>query len=138
VSLRDLAATIVDMAGLRAGSPFPGNSLSGFWNGTSPMAPREPSSSDPALAEVVPDDPHNRDASGLPKKTWPLGALNEGEWSYIRREGDLREELFHLREDANEQHDLAGDPAAQSTLERMRRDLDQLTGGLLSPQRFNR
>ena len=32
VSLRDLAATIVDVAGLEAGSPFPGVSLARFWN----------------------------------------------------------------------------------------------------------
>ena len=36
----------------------------------------------------------------LPKQLSPLGAVKEGEWSYIRREGDVREELFHLREDA--------------------------------------
>ena len=34
VSLRDLAATIVDVTGQAAGSAFPGNSLAGFWNGT--------------------------------------------------------------------------------------------------------
>ena len=31
VSLRDLAATVVDMAGQAAGSPFPGTSLAKFW-----------------------------------------------------------------------------------------------------------
>jgi hypothetical protein len=67
-----------------------------------------------------------------------LGALIDGEWSYIRREGDIREELFHLREDASEQHNLASDPAARSTVERKRSALGQLTGGPLSPQRFNR
>ena len=138
VSLRDLPATIVDVLGLRAGSPFPGNSLTRFWSGPSPTAPLDPASSDLALAEVVPDDPRNRDSSGLPKKNWPLGALIEGEWSYIRREVNRREELFHLRDDAREQRNLAADPAARSTLERMRRDLDQLTGGPLLPHRFNR
>ena len=55
----------------------------------------------------------------MPKKSWPLGALNDGDWSYIRREGDVREELFHA--DANQERNLAGDPAAGPTLERMRR-----------------
>ena len=32
VSLRDLAATIVDVTGQAAGSPFPGRSLARFWN----------------------------------------------------------------------------------------------------------
>ena len=51
---------------------------------------------------MLPNDPSNLDSSGLPKKTWPLGAVIEGEWSYIRREADVREELFHLRADASE------------------------------------
>ncbi|HEX3449026.1 MAG TPA: sulfatase, partial [Isosphaeraceae bacterium] len=137
VSLRDLPATVVDLLDLREGSPFPGSSLTRFWQGASPT-PVPPPSSDHALAEVVPDDPHNRDSSGLPKKTWPLGALNEGEWSYIRRENDLREELFHLREDAQEQHNLATLPTARSRLEQMRQSMSQLTGGPLLPHRFNR
>jgi arylsulfatase A-like enzyme len=138
VSLRDLAATIVDVLGLRAGSPFPGSSLARFWTGTQPAAPLERASSDSALAEVVPNDPSNVDSSGLPKKAWPLGALVEGEWSYIRREGDSREELFNLRSDAKEQRNLAGDAAAQPTLERMRAALGGLTAGPLLPQRFSR
>jgi arylsulfatase A-like enzyme len=138
VSLRDLPATIVDVLGLGAGSPFPGSSLARFWDGTQPAVPLARASSDSALAEVVPNDPSNLDSSGLPKRTWPIGALAEGEWSYIRREGDLREELFHLRVDAKEQRNLAGDAAAQPTLERMRAALGRLTGGPLLPQRFNR
>ncbi len=138
VSLRDLAATIVDVLGLRASSPFPGSSLARFWDGTQPAALPARASSDSALAEVVPNDPTNLDSSGLPKKAWPLGALVEGEWSYIRHEEDHREELFHLRADAKEQRNLAGDPAAQSTLERMRAALARLTAGPLVPQRFSR
>jgi arylsulfatase A-like enzyme len=138
VSLRDLAATIVDVLGLEAGSPFPGYSLARFWDGTSPAAPLQRGSSEPALAEVVPIDPLDRDSGQFSKKTWPLGSLNEGEWSYIRREGDLREELFHVRVDPKEQRNLAGDPTAQPTLERMRESLGRLTNGPLLPQRFNR
>ena len=40
VSLRDLAATIVDVAGLQGGSPFPGESLARFWNGSTALAIR--------------------------------------------------------------------------------------------------
>jgi hypothetical protein len=40
--------------------------------------------------------------------------------------------------DAKEQRNLAGDAAAQPTLERMRAALGRLTGGPLLPQRFNR
>ena len=73
----------------------------------------------------------------LPKQLSPLGAVKEAEWSYIRREGDVREELFHLSEDAKEQRNLAGDPSAQTTLEQMRAALDRLTGGPLLPERFS-
>ena len=136
VSLRDLAATIVDVVGLEAASPFPGHSLARYWEGPSPVVMPRHGSSDPALAEVVPDDPRERDAWGVPRRLWPLGALREGEWSYIRREGEVREELFHLRGDAQEQRNLAGDPAARPTLERMRAALARLTAGPLLPQRF--
>ena len=43
VSLRDIAATIVDMAGLRADSSFPGDSLTRFWKKPSARVRRRPS-----------------------------------------------------------------------------------------------
>ncbi len=138
VSLRDLPATIVDVLGLDAGSPFPGVSLARFWNTTAPAAAPARASLLPALAEVVPNDPSNLDASGLPKKAWPLGALIQGEWSYIRHEGDRREELFHLRADAREERNLAGEPDAQPTLIQLRDALGRLTAGPLVPKRFSR
>jgi arylsulfatase A-like enzyme len=133
VSLRDLAATIVDVLDQESGSPFPGDSLARFWDGRLAMAPAG-SSSEPALAEVVPLD---RNADGLPKKTWPMGALMDGDWSYIRREGDVSEELFHIREDTKEWRNLAGNSAAQPMLERMRGALGRLTAGPLLPKRFS-
>jgi arylsulfatase A-like enzyme len=140
VSLRDLAATIVDVLGLEGGSPFPGSSLARHWDKTSTTATAllPGASSDPALSEVVPGFATNVDSYGLPKKSWPLGALNDGDWSYIRGEGKVREELFRVSQDASEQHNLSRDPAAQPILERMRQTLGQLTGGPLVPQRFNR
>ncbi len=96
VSLRDLAATVVDLADVAANSPFPGESLARFWNGA-PPAPVE-TDARPAMAEVIPNDPFlNPDRSDLLKPIWPLAALAEGEWTYIRHEGDFQEELFHLR-----------------------------------------
>jgi arylsulfatase A-like enzyme len=136
VSLRDLAATVVDVLGMKAGSPFPGNSLARLWKGPSTGSPSDLALSDQALAEVVPIDPLNRDPSGLPRKGWPLAGLADGEWSYIRRDGDVREELFHLREDGNEQRDRVDDPAAQARLEQMRGNLKKLTAGPLTPDRF--
>ena len=86
---------------------------------------------------MVPLDPNNADSSGLPKKTWPLGGLADGEWSYIRREGEVYEELFDLRNDGKEHRNLANDPAARPSLDRMRDRLKKLTGGPLTPERFN-
>ena len=40
-------------------------------------------------------------------------------------------------EDPKEQRNLAGDPAAQTTLEQMRAALDRLTAGPLLPERFS-
>ncbi len=136
VSLRDLAATIVELAGQAAGSPFPGDSLTHFWDRTVPATP--PPGARAALAEVVPNPntPENRDPSGLPKPTWPLGALKDGDWSYIRREGEIHEELYHLRTDTSEQHNVAGDPALRPTLEQMRANLGRITNGPLLPPRF--
>jgi hypothetical protein len=67
---------------------------------------------------------------------WPVAALTDGEWSYIRREGDVREELYHNAEDAGQRRNLASEPAMQSTLERMRKIVGRLTAGPLTPRRF--
>jgi hypothetical protein len=90
------------------------------------------------LAELVPIQSFDWDPSQWHNKPrWPMAALTLGDWTYIRREGDLREELFHLRDDTQERHNRAGDPALQPVLERMRETLGRLTGGPLTSQRFN-
>jgi arylsulfatase A-like enzyme len=137
VSLRDLARTIVDLTGLKVHCPFPGVSLARFWNGGPAMAHAEPLPLEQALSEVVPSDAINPDPSPSSERNWPLAALVEQGWSYIRRDTDAREELFRLAEDGNEQHNLASSPDALATLERMRAALSRLTAGPLTPQRFN-
>ncbi len=138
VSLRDLPATIVDLAGVAAAAPFPGASLSRFWGRHAPPEAAGKAALSPVLAEVVPNDPRHRDSWALPEPLPPLGAVKDEEWSYIRREGDAREELFHLRRDPKEQHNLASDPAARTALLRLRAALERLAGGPLSPGRFSR
>jgi len=140
VSLRDLAATIVDLVGIDAGSPFPGASLARFWDGSrdSPAEPADPTAASRALAEVVPNDPlGNPDRSRWLEAHWPLAALSERDWSFIRREGNVHEELFHLSDDPRETRNLVADPAVQPRLERMRGTLSQLTAGPLTPRRFH-
>ena len=133
VSLRNLAATIVDLVGLDTRSPFPGSSLAHYWRDPAPSGPKGP-----ALSEVVPGLAINVDAYGLPQKSWPLGALDDGDWSYIRGQDDAHEELFHLRNDVKQQRNLARDPTARPILDGMRQTLEKLTGGPLTPDRFNR
>jgi len=137
VSLRDLAATLVDIVDFKAGSPFPGESLARFWSGSPPPVKAGPEAPDQALSELVPLDPFDTDPVRAAKPRWPLAALIEGDRSYIRRDGDVREMLFDLRDDAKEFRNLAGDPAMQPTLEHMRAALYRLTTGPLTPQRFN-
>jgi arylsulfatase A-like enzyme len=137
VSLRDLPATIVDVLGFKENSPFPGNSLARYWNGTAP-APADPILPGGVLSEVIPLDPLNPDPAQLLTQPWPLAALSDGEWTYIRRDGDVREELYHADNDALEQKNLAADPAMVRTLDRMRKALSHLTGGSLTPDRFSR
>ena len=138
MSLRDVAATIVDMTGQEGASPFPGKSLARYWDAPAPAGPIQHAAADPALAELaLPNVEPSRDNSLFPKSSWPQGGLLDGAWSYIRQEGIVREELFHLSEDANELHNLAGDPTAEPTLTRMREALDRITGGPLVPTRFS-
>ena len=79
-----------------------------------------------------------RDYWYLPKPPRVLGALKDKNWSYIRRAGQVREELFDLSKDPKEQRNLAADPAVLTTLQQMRAALDGLTGGPLSTERFSR
>ena len=72
MSLRDLAATIVDVLGLEAGSPFPGSSLARCWREPRPTPPSA-TQTDPALSEVVPGLAINVDAYGLPQKILAAG-----------------------------------------------------------------
>jgi arylsulfatase A-like enzyme len=69
----------------------------------------------------------------VPEQLSPLRAVKEGEWSYIRREADFREELFHLRNDPKEQRNLSGDSNTRAALEQMRIVLERVAAGPLPP-----
>jgi arylsulfatase A-like enzyme len=137
VSLRDVAATIADLAGVGTRAPFPGESLARFWQPRPPGATDSPRAS-PPFAEVVPVDPRRRDFRGVPHELSPLSAVKEQHWSYIRRETDAHEELFRLSDDPKEQHNLIGDPAAHSNLLRLRATVDGQTSDRVSPGRLSR
>jgi arylsulfatase A-like enzyme len=132
VSLRDLPHTVVDVLGLGVGSPFPGQSLARFWKG----AQADQSAASFTLSEVVPTDSFTRDPSLVPNSSWPLAALAQRDWTYIRREGDVREELFDARTDPNQTRDVARDIASDPMLKQMRAALGRLTAGPLTRDRF--
>jgi arylsulfatase A-like enzyme len=140
VSLRDLPATIVDLLNLPSGAPFPGASLATLW-GRSRSAVGVgslDSTPSPALSEVVPTDPFDPNPAMVLQNRRAWASLVEGDSVYVRiRQGDMdHEELFDLREDARQSHNVAADPTRRPIIERMQSTLEQLTGGPLNPQRF--
>ena len=71
VSLRDLPATITDLVGLGAGSPFPGQSLATLWRGPSPgVAPRP---DEEAISELETSNPANPNHGRSPAARGPAG-----------------------------------------------------------------
>jgi arylsulfatase A-like enzyme len=134
VSLRDLAATVVDLLAPEAGSPFPGESLARHWKALSPVD----AAPDRAVAEVAPTGPFDPNRLKLPDFGDPMAALAEGDWILIRRQGGVGEELFDIRRDPGERHDLSGDPTVQARLGQMRTALDHLIGGLDVLERLKR
>jgi arylsulfatase A-like enzyme len=117
VSLRHLAATVADLAGLPAGT-FPGTSLRDTWE-------HPDAATSPVLAEVrrAPNVEAN-----LPTATGDLAAVLDDSLHYIVSTAG-REELFRYRTDSAEVADLA-QGADRLTRLRERRDLlERVRGG---------
>jgi len=117
VSLRDLPATVVDLLGF-GGSPFPGTSLAGRWDGS------PPESIDPPLSVVeqqhrFPPSPH------IPASLGPLWSLAQAGLTYIRQ-SDGAEQLYDHTLDPTETRNLAGSAEHQPTLIRFRASLNQV------------
>ena len=102
VSLRDLAATVVDLLGLSAGSPLPGRSLAACW-ASGPGTPPEATS--PALteqAEAAAFQPPPR--QGREHPGFQMSLVDSGH-HYIRHGMGL-EQLYDLRVDPSERVNL--------------------------------
>ncbi|MBL8962392.1 MAG: sulfatase [Gemmatimonadetes bacterium] len=98
VSLRDLAATIVDLGALPAGS-FPGRSLRGAWHATGD-----------SLSDVVAELRQAPNVSATqPNAAGGLAAWFDDSTHYIRYLPNRREEAFDYRRDTTESRDLVGD-----------------------------
>jgi arylsulfatase A-like enzyme len=94
VSLRDLPATIADLAGL-ANPPFPGASLARFW--------RTDSSHREAVAAVVPFSPRQPD--WYPITAGDMRSVVDWPWHFIVK-GDGSEQLFDVARDPAETNDV--------------------------------
>ncbi|MGW8266346.1 MAG: sulfatase-like hydrolase/transferase [Longimicrobiales bacterium] len=128
VSLRDLGATILDLAGIEPGSRgIPGRSLSRFW--------REPAQLSPGpRASLSPDTIFATLNRGVVDRPWyPVGlgptmySLTDSLHHYILN-GDGTEELYSLLDDAPELDNLAGKEGFQGILEDFRATLRSLVG----------
>ncbi len=127
VSLRSLPATIVELIGLKADSSFPGPSLANLWRRSSP----DPASVtfDEVISELTGPNPSDPNQGRSPAKRGPLASLAEGDFVYIRNEGDGAEELFNERDDPRELTNRVGDEALQPILKRFRERVNQLRAG---------
>jgi arylsulfatase A-like enzyme len=115
VSLRDLAATVVDVLGVSP-SPFPGHSLAPLWS-EDPEARVVPETS--VLTEIskgINTPPH------VPVTKGDMKSLVEGDLHFILN-GDGTGELYDMRADPREEHDLADTPAGAEIAQRMRAQL---------------
>jgi arylsulfatase A-like enzyme len=126
VSLRDLPATVVNLAGLADGSPFPGRSLARYWDNSHAGATTTTADSDGALSELPEPNPIEPSRDRSPAITGPLVALAHDDYVYIRNERDGQQYLFNNRDDPRELVDHANDPAMQPILQRLSRRLDQM------------
>jgi arylsulfatase A-like enzyme len=117
VSLRDLAATVMDLIELDGASPFPGESLARYWNGARRLDDR----ASPLLSEtnLAPLQPHK----------FPPGARAEmkslvlGGYHYIRNH-DGCEEVYNIVNDPLELRDAASSEAGRRMIEDSRKFLN--------------
>jgi arylsulfatase A-like enzyme len=104
VSLRDLPATVVDLLGLAADSPFPGRSLAVHWRANAGV---DPPRTTPAISEadflMIGLDP--RRGPGPSQRGYTMSQVDSG-WQYFR-DSTGTEGLY----------DLAADPAESRNLE---------------------
>ncbi|MGH7507627.1 MAG: sulfatase family protein, partial [Longimicrobiales bacterium] len=111
VSTRDLAATILDLAGADRGEELPGTSLARYW--------REPdgrTAPDTLLAAVSHARGH---PASYPVSKGDMSAVLAYPLKYIRG-GDGREELYDLKSDPAELHDLRSRPEYGDAIARFR------------------
>ncbi len=126
VSLRDIPATIADLARSNHGAPFQGRSLARCWSGEV-----DPSGHDAVLSEADPSHHLPSELDHAPINRGPMRAIVTDSHVYIRN-GDGKEELYDLEADAHELVNKAGagfhDPPLDHFRATLRRMLDEQAG----------
>jgi arylsulfatase A-like enzyme len=117
VSLRDLAATILDLSHASDPRALPGRSLARFWQGGDSLP-----SSDTLLMELSYSP---RLPKGTPIAQGPMKAILIGDMRMIRN-GDGREELYNFATDHRDSLDLAAQPEQRDVLAELRLALDAM------------
>ncbi len=118
----DIAPTLLDLCGLRPPAAMDGRSLRPFLEGLSPPDWRTCS-----MSELDFGDPERPTAAqkalGLKLEESNLAILRDGRFKLVHFGADLPPLLYDLKEDPDELHNLAGDPAHAETLLRLTRAL---------------
>ena len=118
VSLKDLAATVVDLSGGSAGR-LPGRSLARFWNGT---VPDSAAPSDTLLMELGYSP---RLPKGTPIARGPMKSVLLNGYRLIRN-GDGQLELYDFARDTMELTDLSKDSSHQAVRDQSMRALEAI------------
>jgi arylsulfatase A-like enzyme len=116
VSLRDLPATIVDLVGQAAGSQFPGHSLADLWRNAHDTR----AAASVAFSELFASSPRKTNHGRSPADRGAMISVAEGDFVYIRNEGDGAEELFNKSDDPHELSNRRGVDALKPVLEQLR------------------
>ena len=112
VSLRDLAATVVEQAGVGYGSPFPGSSLGEFWR---PGRAVGAASTSPARAEVdVPAVTDPRRGPGSGRRGFLMSLVSGNRHYLVGAAGG--EELYDLSADPEEMSNVVQAPGEKDAL----------------------
>jgi arylsulfatase A-like enzyme len=114
VSLRELPATVVDLLGLTATSPFPGGSLARYFG---PGATDDPPV-EPVLSEVG-QQSHMEPNPGIPATLGTIRALTTEEEVYIHNSNG-EEELYDRTADRSEANSLLDEGRFCPPLDRLR------------------
>jgi arylsulfatase A-like enzyme len=116
--LQNLPATIAELTGLPH-SPFPGVSLSRWWNGSAPEERVVVSEvSRPEVKTLPPNEPISQG--------W-LKSATDDNWHFILQQHGNRE-LFNLNLDVREEKNLSSLSESQARMEEMQNQLERLLG----------